>query len=67
MQHALDTLDKNCDESHGGILDKFQGTISGELNSQNVANTLWAFATMGTKPRGADDESAGAAGGGDIR
>jgi hypothetical protein len=24
--------------------------ISGEFNSQNVANTLWAFATMGTKP-----------------
>jgi hypothetical protein len=24
VQHALDTLDKNCDESHGGILDKFQ-------------------------------------------
>jgi hypothetical protein len=41
--------------------------ISGEYNSQNVANTLWAFATMGTKPRGADDEAAGAAGGGDIR
>ena len=24
--------------------------ISGEFNSQHVANTLWAFATMGTKP-----------------
>jgi hypothetical protein len=24
--------------------------ISGEFNSQNVANTLWAFATMGSKP-----------------
>ena len=23
--------------------------ISGEFNSQNVTNTLWAFATMGTK------------------
>ncbi len=25
-------------------------TISGEFNSQDVANTLWAFATMGRKP-----------------
>jgi hypothetical protein len=25
-------------------------TISGEFNSQEVANTMWAFATMGTKP-----------------
>jgi hypothetical protein len=24
--------------------------ISGEFKSQNVANTLWAFATVGTKP-----------------
>ncbi len=24
--------------------------ISGEFNSQDIANTLWAFATMGTKP-----------------
>jgi hypothetical protein len=24
--------------------------ISGECNSQDVANTLWALATMGTKP-----------------
>ena len=24
--------------------------ISGEFNSQNVANTLWAYATIGTKP-----------------
>jgi hypothetical protein len=24
--------------------------MSGEFNSQGVANTLWAFATMGGKP-----------------
>jgi hypothetical protein len=24
--------------------------ISGEFNSQEIANTLWAFATMGAKP-----------------
>ena len=40
--------------------------ISGEVNSQHVANTLWAFATMGRKP-GADDGAAGGAVGGDIR
>jgi hypothetical protein len=41
---------------------------AGEYNSQIVANTLWALATMGTKP-GAEavDGAAGAAGGGDIR
>jgi hypothetical protein len=31
-------------------LERRAETISGEFNSQNVANTLWAFATMGTKP-----------------
>ena len=24
--------------------------MSGEFNSQDIANTLWAFATMGRKP-----------------
>jgi len=31
-------------------LERRAEAISGELNSQNVANTLWAFATSGTKP-----------------
>jgi hypothetical protein len=31
-------------------LERRAEAISGEFNSQNVANTLWAFATMGTKP-----------------
>ncbi len=31
-------------------LERRAETISGEFNSQNVANTLRAFATMGTKP-----------------
>jgi hypothetical protein len=26
--------------------------ISGEFNSQSVANTLWVYVTMGTKPGG---------------
>ncbi len=33
--------------------------ISGAFNSQDVVNTLWAYATMGRKP--------GEAGAGDIR
>ena len=31
-------------------LERRAEAISGEFNSQNVANTLWAFAMMGTKP-----------------
>jgi uncharacterized alpha-E superfamily protein len=31
-------------------LERRAEAISGEFNSQNVANTLWAFATMGKKP-----------------
>jgi hypothetical protein len=41
--------------------------ISGEFKAQNIANTLWVYATMGTEPGGGDDGAAGAAGGGDIR
>jgi hypothetical protein len=33
-----------------GQLERRAEAISGEFNSQNVANTLWAFATMGIKP-----------------
>ena len=33
-----------------GKLERRAEAISGEFNSQNVANTLWAYATMGTKP-----------------
>ena len=33
-----------------GQLERRAEAISGAFNSQNVANTLWAFATMGTKP-----------------
>jgi hypothetical protein len=33
-----------------GQLERRLEAISGEFNSQEVANTLWAFATMGTKP-----------------
>ena len=31
-------------------LERRAEAISGEFNSQDVANTLWAFATMGRKP-----------------
>ena len=31
-------------------LERQAEAISGEFNSQDVANTLWAFATMGMKP-----------------
>ncbi len=31
-------------------LERRAEAISGKFNSQNVANTLWALATMGTKP-----------------
>ena len=33
-----------------GQLEWWVETTSGEFNSQNVANTLWAYETMGTKP-----------------
>jgi hypothetical protein len=33
-----------------GELERRAEAISAEFNSQNVANTLWAYATMGTKP-----------------
>ena len=33
-----------------GLLEGRAEAISGEFNSQDVANTLWAFATMGRKP-----------------
>jgi len=33
-----------------GQLEAGAEAISGELNSQNVRNTLWEFATMGRKP-----------------
>jgi hypothetical protein len=29
---------------------KLSETIPGEFNSQEVANTMWVFATMGRKP-----------------
>jgi hypothetical protein len=32
-----------------GQLERRTETISGEFKPQDVANTLWAFATMGTK------------------
>jgi hypothetical protein len=31
-------------------LERRAEAISGEFNSQDVANTLWAYATMGRKP-----------------
>jgi hypothetical protein len=33
-----------------GQLERRAEAISGKFNSQEVANTLWAYATMGTKP-----------------
>jgi hypothetical protein len=33
-----------------GQLERRAEAISGEFKSQAVANTLWAYATMGTKP-----------------
>ena len=33
-----------------GQVEWWTDTISGEVKSQDVANTLWVFATMGTKP-----------------
>jgi hypothetical protein len=47
-------------------LERRAEAISGVFNSQAVANTLWAFVTMGAKPI-EDDGAAGAAGGDDIR
>jgi len=35
-----------------GQLERRVEAISGEFNSQEVANTLWAFATMGLRPGG---------------
>ena len=35
-----------------GQLERRVETMSGELNSQNVVNTLWAFATMGLRTGG---------------
>jgi len=37
------------DGHHGVVVVK--ETISGKFKSPEVANTLWAFATMGTRPR----------------
>jgi hypothetical protein len=31
-------------------LERRAEAISGGFNSQDIANTLWAYATMGTKP-----------------
>jgi hypothetical protein len=42
--------DKRPGERMMGQLERRLEAISGEFNSQEVANTLWAFATMGTKP-----------------
>ncbi len=50
-----------------GRLERRTDAISGKFKAQNIANTLWVYATMGRKPGGADDGAAGAAGGGDIR
>ncbi len=36
--------------SQARVLERRAEAMSGEFNSQEVANTLWAFATMGTKP-----------------
>ena len=33
-----------------GQLERRAESISGEFNSQSVANTLWEYVTMGTKP-----------------
>ena len=33
-----------------GQLERRAEVISGKFNSQNIANTLWVFPTMGTKP-----------------
>ena len=33
-----------------GQLERRVDAISGEFNSQDIANTMWAFTTMGTKP-----------------
>ena len=33
-----------------GLLEGRTEAISGELNSQEVANTLWSYAKMGRKP-----------------
>jgi hypothetical protein len=33
-----------------GLLERWAEAISGEFNSQEVANTLWEYATMGMQP-----------------
>ena len=38
-----------ADDGVMGQLERRAETISGDLDSQNVANTLWAFGTMETK------------------
>jgi hypothetical protein len=46
-KHAVGVCD---DGDKAGGADWRTETISEEFNSEEVANTLWAFVTMGTKP-----------------
>ena len=49
-RELCDFVLKHAEERMMGQLERRAETISGEFNSQAVANTLWVFATMGTKP-----------------
>jgi hypothetical protein len=50
-----------------GELEGWVEAISGEFKSEEVANTLWAFATMGTMPGEPMMGELERPGGGDIR
>jgi hypothetical protein len=49
VTHLSATMGRNPGEPVMGQVE-WAETISGEFNSQDVANTLWAFSTMGRKP-----------------
>jgi hypothetical protein len=50
-----------------GLLEGRVETISGEFNVQTVANTLWAYATIGGKTVESVNGSVGGTTGDDIR
>jgi hypothetical protein len=56
-------MGRKSGERQTGLLEGRAEAISGEFNSQAVANTLWAYATMGRKPGEPRVFAAGGAGG----
>jgi hypothetical protein len=51
-RELCDFVLKHTEERMMGQLERRAEAISGEFNSQAVANTLWVFATMGTTAGG---------------